>query len=74
MSDSSATNAGSKYAWREVAYKGLPKRSAAERVADFLEIYGVYDEATAREQASRRVQCPDPTCVSGCPLCNPIPK
>jgi len=74
MSDISATNPGSKYAWREVAPKGLPKRSAAERVADFLEIYGLYDEPTAREQASRCIQCPDPTCVTGCPLCNPIPQ
>jgi glutamate synthase (NADPH) small chain len=74
MSDGSATSPGSKYAWRELAYKGLPKRSAAERVADFLEIYGLYDEATAREQASRCIQCPNPTCVAGCPLCNPIPQ
>ena len=31
----------------------LPKRSAAERVADMLEIYSLFDEETAREQASR---------------------
>jgi glutamate synthase (NADPH/NADH) small chain len=43
-------------------------------VADFLEIYGLYDEATAREQASRCIQCPNPSCVTGCPLCNPIPQ
>jgi glutamate synthase (NADPH) small chain len=72
MSDTG--NLNSKYAWRELACKGLPKRSAAERAADFLEIYGLYDEATAREQASRCIQCPNPTCVSGCPLCNPIPQ
>lgn len=63
-----------KYAWREVAREGLPKRSAAQRAADFLEIYGLYDEATARQQASRCIQCPNPSCVSGCPLCNPIPE
>lgn len=64
----------SKYAWRELMRLDLPKRPASERVADFLEIYGLYDEQTAREQASRCLQCPDPSCVGGCPLCNPIPQ
>jgi glutamate synthase (NADPH/NADH) small chain len=74
MSETVSQHPISKYAWRERAHKGLPKRSAAERVADFLEIYGLYEEATAREQASRCIQCPNPSCVSGCPLCNPIPQ
>ena len=74
MSDTVSQHPISKYAWRELAHKGLPKRSASERVADFLEIYGLYDEATAREQASRCIQCPNPSCVTGCPLCNPIPE
>jgi len=64
----------SKYAWRELMRRDLPKRPATERVADFLEIYGLYDEQTAREQASRCLQCPNPGCVGGCPLCNPIPQ
>jgi glutamate synthase (NADPH/NADH) small chain len=72
MSDIAKLN--SKYAWRDLACQGLPKRSAHERAADFLEIYGLYDEATAREQASRCIQCPNPSCVNGCPLCNPIPQ
>jgi glutamate synthase (NADPH) small chain len=74
MSDTVSQQPISKYAWRELAHKGLPKRSAAERAADFLEIYGLYDEAIAREQASRCIQCPNPSCVTGCPLCNPIPQ
>ncbi len=74
MSDTGSKNLNSKYAWRELAHKGLPKRSGTERAADFLEIYGLFDEATAREQASRCIQCPNPTCVAGCPLCNPIPE
>src|SRR6516162_4352729 len=74
MSNTDLKNLNSKYAWRELAQQGLPKRSAAERAADFLEIYGLYDEATAREQASRCIQCPNPGCVGGCPLCNPIPQ
>jgi glutamate synthase (NADPH/NADH) small chain len=72
MSDTAKLN--SKHAWREIAGHCLPKRSAHERAADFLEIYGLYDEATAREQASRCIQCPNPSCVNGCPLCNPIPQ
>ena len=74
MSDANSQQRNPKYAWRELAQKGLPKRSVSERVADFLEIYGIYDEATAREQASRCIQCPNPSCVTGCPLCNPIPQ
>src|SRR5512143_1902968 len=74
MSDAVSQQPDPKFAWRELAHKDLPKRSASERVADFLEIYGLYDEATAREQASRCIQCPNPSCVTGCPLCNPIPK
>ena len=74
MSDATSKQLDPKYAWREVSCQGLPARSAKERAADFLEIYGLFDEATAREQASRCVQCPNPSCVSGCPLCNPIPQ
>ncbi len=74
MSDTDTQNLNSKFAWSALAREGMPKRSATERAADFLEIYGPYDEATAREQASRCIQCPNPTCVTGCPLCNPIPQ
>jgi glutamate synthase (NADPH) small chain len=74
MSEPNSHNLNSKYAWRELARQPPPRRSTPERAADFLEIYGLYDEATAREQASRCVQCPNPTCVTGCPLCNPIPQ
>jgi len=74
MSGTNSQIMNSKYAWRDVARQDLPKRSAAQRADDFLEIYGLYDEATARQQASRCIQCPNPSCVSGCPLCNPIPE
>jgi glutamate synthase (NADPH/NADH) small chain len=63
-----------KLAWREVLRQTPPKRSAAERISDFREIYGVYDEGTAREQASRCIQCPKPLCRTGCPLANRIPE
>lgn len=74
MSESTPHSPHDKYAWRELSRKDPPKRSAAERMADFLEIYGSYDAQTAREQASRCVQCPEPLCVSGCPLESPIPE
>jgi len=74
MSGNTPDNVVSKHAWREIDRAGLPKRAAADRVADFLEIYGPYDEATAREQAARCVQCPEPSCVEGCPLNNRIPE
>jgi glutamate synthase (NADPH/NADH) small chain len=61
-------------AWCEVERTGPPKRSAEQRVGDFHEIYDLFDEATVREQASRCIQCPQPSCVAGCPLSNRIPE
>jgi glutamate synthase (NADPH/NADH) small chain len=63
-----------KRAWAEIDRIGPPKRPADERVADFHEIYSLFDEATVREQASRCIQCPKPSCVTGCPLANRIPE
>lgn len=53
---------------------GPPKRAAEDRIGDYDEIYGAYDEETARSQASRCIQCPDPLCMQGCPLANRIPE
>jgi glutamate synthase (NADPH/NADH) small chain len=64
----------SKYRWFLIDRSDPPKRSAVERVADFLEITSGLDEESAREQASRCVQCPEPTCRRGCPLANRIPE
>jgi glutamate synthase (NADPH/NADH) small chain len=74
MSDTQPPGANPKYAWHDLPRASVPKRPAAERLADFLEIYGPYDEQTAREQAARCIQCPDPQCVSACPLGNRIPE
>ena len=64
-----------KHNWRYIAREAPPKRTASERACDFDEIYGLFDEATAREQASRCINCPDPQCVKqGCPLANRIPE
>ncbi|MHC1764940.1 MAG: FAD-dependent oxidoreductase [Verrucomicrobiia bacterium] len=64
----------SKFAWFLVDRQEPRKRSAAERIADFLEITSGLDEVSAREQASRCIQCPEPSCRRGCPLANRIPE
>jgi glutamate synthase (NADPH/NADH) small chain len=74
MNDPRTPKAEADHAWSALARTGLPKRSAAQRVTDFLEIYGLYDEVAAQEQASRCIQCPEPTCVAGCPLSQNIPE
>src|SRR5664279_2567519 len=63
-----------KHNWRYVARELPPKRAVAERICDFDEIYGLFDEATARAQASRCINCPDPPCARTCPLSNRIPE
>jgi glutamate synthase (NADPH/NADH) small chain len=73
--DHSPSLAGpSKFHWFLQDRRDPPKRSAAERVADFLEITSGLDEVSAREQASRCIQCPEPMCRRGCPLANRIPE
>jgi glutamate synthase (NADPH/NADH) small chain len=64
----------SKYAWSLIAREAPPKRAPSERINDTLEIYLGYDEAAVRAQASRCIQCPEPTCVQACPLGNRIPE
>jgi glutamate synthase (NADPH/NADH) small chain len=63
-----------KHNWRYIARETSPKRIAAERICDFDEIYGLLDEATARAQASRCINCPEPACAETCPLGNRIPE
>ncbi len=63
-----------KYAWSTIARAAPPKRTADDRLCDFGEIYGEYDEATVRAQASRCIQCPNALCMQGCPLSNRIPE
>jgi glutamate synthase (NADPH) small chain len=61
-----------KYAWSDIDRAEPPKRPATARVSDFQQTHLSYDEATAREQASRCIQCPNPRCVEACPLGAPI--
>jgi glutamate synthase (NADPH) small chain len=74
MTSKKHSSSNAKYAWSTITRELPPKRGAAERVGDFFEIYGTYDEVTVREQASRCIQCPHPLCVQGCALHNRIPE
>lgn len=51
-----------KRTWAEVDRADPPKRAAEGRITDFHEIYALHDEATIREQASRCIQCYNPSC------------
>jgi glutamate synthase (NADPH/NADH) small chain len=68
------SGATGKYAWRELGRVDPPKRPARDRLSDFNLVSQPYDEATASQQASRCVQCPNPNCVTACPLELPIPE
>ena len=60
-----------KYAWSDIDRAEPPKRPATDRVSDFRQTHLPYDEAAARAQASRCIQCPNPRCVEACPLGTP---
>ncbi len=54
---------------------GIDLRPVAERVCDFEDVVIPMDAETARMEAARCVQCPDPApCVQACPLHNDIPS
>ncbi|MCC6235473.1 MAG: FAD-dependent oxidoreductase [Verrucomicrobiales bacterium] len=72
MSTSLPSGSNPKYAWSEITGRDLPKRAPEQRLRDFHETHFPFDEATAREQASRCVQCPRPGCVISCPVGSPI--
>jgi glutamate synthase (NADPH/NADH) small chain len=46
----------------------------ARRGGDFAELYGRFEEAEAKKQASRCLDCGNPYCSWGCPLHNYIPQ
>ncbi|HEX7588357.1 MAG TPA: NAD(P)-binding protein, partial [Anaerolineae bacterium] len=55
--------------------QSVPKQAPAVRVHNFDEVYLGFDEATARLEASRCLQCPSLSgCAGGCPLHNDIPR
>jgi glutamate synthase (NADPH/NADH) small chain len=71
MNPSTSPVRKAKYAWSEIDRAEPPKRPATDRVSDFQQTHLPYDEATARAQASRCIQCPNPRCVEACPLGTP---
>ena len=71
---SSKPTSTQKHAWREVPRTLPSKTPADERIQNLSEIYALYDEETVREQARRCLQCPHPSCRTGCPLNNRIPE
>ncbi len=54
----------------------MPERVSLERrqQGDFAELYGRFEEAEAKKQASRCLDCGNPYCSWGCPLHNYIPQ
>ena len=54
----------------------MPERVALElrRQGDWHELYGRFEEAEAKKQASRCLDCGNPYCSWGCPLHNYIPQ
>ncbi|MFD0724960.1 FAD-dependent oxidoreductase [Lysobacter brunescens] len=54
----------------------MPERVALElrRQGDWHELYGRFEEAEAKKQASRCLDCGNPYCSWGCPLHNFIPQ
>jgi len=62
------------HSWAALDRANPNKRAAEKRVSDFHEIYSLFDEQTVREQATRCIQCPEASCVTGCPLHNRIPE
>lgn len=55
-------------------FLSLDFRSARKRVMDFREVVVPFDEERAKYEARRCIHCPDPPCVSACPLHNQIPS
>jgi len=65
-------NIAPKHAWLAVDRVEPPTRPVENRLHDFGQTHLPYDEATARDQARRCIQCPNPVCVSACPTATPI--
>ncbi len=51
----------------------MPERQPMERILGFLEVNVGLEEGAAVQEAKRCLDCPTPTCVSGCPVNINIP-
>lgn len=58
----------------EFARQDPAKKSANQRIVEFKETYGHYDQTTVTEQATRCLQCGNPYCEWQCPVHNYIPN
>jgi glutamate synthase (NADPH/NADH) small chain len=58
---------------QQVKHK-MPEQPAEERRRNFNEVALGYEEATARAEASRCLQCKNPLCRQGCPVDINIPQ
>lgn len=52
----------------------MPTEPASERSRSYVEVNCGLTEVQAVKEASRCIDCPDPTCISGCPVEINIPK
>ncbi len=52
----------------------MPKQNPKERRENFNEVATGYTEKQALEEASRCLQCPKPSCITGCPVEVCIPE
>ena len=58
----------------QIARQAMPEQDATQRAANFLEVNLGLPERLALLEADRCLQCKDPKCMSGCPVCVNIPK
>lgn len=58
--------------WAGSPREHMPHRDPADRIADFHEVVGGYDDKAARREASRCIQCG--LCVTACPAHMYIPE
>ena len=52
----------------------IRKRKPSERIIDFNEVSLGFDEAQAKFEARRCIQCPDPKCIVACPVGIDVPR
>jgi len=58
----------------QITRQAMPEQDATQRSANFLEVNLGLPERLALLEADRCLQCKDPKCMSGCPVCVNIPK
>ncbi|WP_455281342.1 NADPH-dependent glutamate synthase [[Eubacterium] cellulosolvens] len=59
---------------RAIQRQKVRKRKPVDRITDFNEVSLGFDEAEAKLEASRCIQCPNPKCIVECPVGIDIPR